>query len=58
MSTPRPLATLSQAALMLVGRKNTTYSKLLGTAALLRLTLQQQKFSLPTDYNAILQSML
>ncbi len=56
MSTPRPLATLNQAALMLVGRKNTTYSRLLGTAPLLRLTLQQQNYSLSRDYNAMLQS--
>lgn len=57
MSTPSPLATLSQAALILVGRKNTTYSRLLGTAPLLRLTLQQQKYILSTYYNAMLQKL-
>ena len=60
MSTPSPLATLNQAALMLVGRKNTTYKRLLGTllAPLLRLTLQQQKYMLSRDCNAMLQYML
>ena len=55
MSTPSPLATLNQAALTLVGRKNTTYKRLLGTAPLLRLILQQQKYSLSRDCNAMLQ---
>ena len=33
ISTPKPLATLNQAALMLVGKKNTTYRRRLGRLA-------------------------